>query len=155
MCFKDSVTRWLNCISILGHLQQWKLAQKCNKFAKVILLFCQIRNKPSKICQRLVKYCQSGEIAPNQVSLAYIDTTTIDNTATTTTTAASQNFYLSLFPHLSLRKPPLHQVSPLPLFFLILWCQMGWMLIQNNGTHGENYCTGQKRVELNKKSFSV
>ena len=46
-----------------------KLAQKWNKFAKVSLLFCQIRNKPSKICQRPVKYCQSGEISPHLVTL--------------------------------------------------------------------------------------
>ena len=55
--------------SIFGHLQQWKLAQYCHKFAKVGSLFCQIRNKPSKIGQQLVNFCQSGEILPNLVTL--------------------------------------------------------------------------------------
>ena len=42
--FASSTTRWLNYVSIFGQLQQWKLAQKCNKFAKVSLLFWQIWN---------------------------------------------------------------------------------------------------------------
>ena len=50
-------------------LQQWKFAQQCNKFAKIGLIFCQIRNEPSKFVQRLVKFCQSGEILPNLVTL--------------------------------------------------------------------------------------
>ena len=39
------------------------------KFAKVSLIFCQIRNKLSKICQGLVKFCQSGKNLPNLVTL--------------------------------------------------------------------------------------
>ena len=35
----------------------------------VMKQICQIRNKPSKNCQRLVKFCQSGEISPNLVTL--------------------------------------------------------------------------------------
>ena len=35
-----SVTRWLDYFSIFGHLQWWKLAQKCHKFGKVSLVFC-------------------------------------------------------------------------------------------------------------------
>ena len=50
------MTRWLNHVSIFGHLQQWKLAQKCNKFTKVGLLFCQIRNKLPKSCKRLENF---------------------------------------------------------------------------------------------------
>ena len=53
-----SVTRWLDYFSIFGHLQNWKLAQKCHKFPKVGSTFYQIRNKPSKICQKLIKICQ-------------------------------------------------------------------------------------------------
>ena len=30
---------------------------------------CQIQNKLSEICQRIVKFCQSGEISPNLVTL--------------------------------------------------------------------------------------
>ena len=37
------------------------LSHKCHKFAKVCSVFCQIRNKPSKICKILVNFCQSGE----------------------------------------------------------------------------------------------
>ena len=48
-----SVTRWLDCFSIYGHLQQRKLSQICHKFAKLGSAFCQLRNKPSKICQDL------------------------------------------------------------------------------------------------------
>ena len=46
-----------------------KLAQQCNNFAKVGSTFYQIRNKLPKICQRLVKCYQSGEILPNLVTL--------------------------------------------------------------------------------------
>ena len=31
--------------------------------------FCQKRNKPPKVCQKLVNFCQSGEISPNLVTL--------------------------------------------------------------------------------------
>ena len=48
----------------LVHLQHWKLAQICNKFAKVGSAFCQLINMPSK-------FCQSGEISPNLVTLEY------------------------------------------------------------------------------------
>ena len=37
--------------------------------AKVGSAFCQIRNKPSKIWQRLLNFCQRGEILPNLVTL--------------------------------------------------------------------------------------
>ena len=66
---RNTGTRWLNYVSIFGHLQQWKIAQKCKKFAKVGLLFCQKRNKPPTSSQRLVKLCHSGEISPNLVTL--------------------------------------------------------------------------------------
>ena len=47
--YTSSVTRWLYYLSIFCHLQQWKLAQWCHKFAKVGSAFCPIRNKLSKI----------------------------------------------------------------------------------------------------------
>ena len=60
----SSVTRWLDYLSIFGHLQQ------CHKFAQVGSVFCKIRNKLSKICQRLVntfdkvaKFAKSGHTA--------------------------------------------------------------------------------------------
>ena len=63
-----SVTR----IWLFGHLQQWKIAQWHKTFAKVGSKFCQILNKPSK-------FCQSGEISPNLVTLfsTYNDVTVI------------------------------------------------------------------------------
>ena len=39
------VTRWLAHFSIFGHLQPWKFAKQCHKFAKVGSTFCQISNK--------------------------------------------------------------------------------------------------------------
>ena len=38
-------------------------------FAKVGLKFCQILNKPSKDSQKVLNFCQSGEISPNLVTL--------------------------------------------------------------------------------------
>ena len=38
-------------------------------FSTVGTKFCQILNKPSKICPRLLKLCQSVEISPNLVTL--------------------------------------------------------------------------------------
>ena len=67
--YKSSVTIWLDHFSKFGHLQQWKLAQWCHKFAKVGSALCQIRDKPSKICQRLVNFCQSVKNLPNLVTL--------------------------------------------------------------------------------------
>ena len=46
--------------------------RKCNKFTKVGLTFYQIRNKPPKICQRLVKCCQRGKILPNLVTWLWL-----------------------------------------------------------------------------------
>ena len=67
--FVASVTRWLNYFKVCGNIQQRKLAQQHDIFAKVRLTFSQILNKPSKICPRLLKLCQSGEISPNLVTL--------------------------------------------------------------------------------------
>ena len=66
----DQCDQIVNYFSIFGHMQQWKLAQKCNKFAKVDSTFCQIRNKLSKICQWLANFCQSSKILPNLVVLS-------------------------------------------------------------------------------------
>ena len=49
-----SVSRWLNYFKVCGYLQQCILAQKHNTFAKIRLTFCQILNKPSKMCPRLL-----------------------------------------------------------------------------------------------------
>ena len=60
-----SVTRWLDCFSIYGHLQQRKLSQICHKFAKLSSAFCQLRNKSSKMCQdlktvaKVAEFCQT------------------------------------------------------------------------------------------------
>ena len=64
------MTRCLNYFKVCGHVQQWKFAQLHNILPKVRLKFYQILNKPSKICPRLLKLCQSAEIFPNLVTLA-------------------------------------------------------------------------------------
>ena len=67
--FTNSVTRWSAYFSVFGHLQQSKLAQKGHKFANVGSAIYKVKYKPSKICQRFVNFCQSGEISPNLVTL--------------------------------------------------------------------------------------
>ena len=64
-----SVTRWLDYFSIFGYLQQRKFGQLCTKFAKAGSTCCQIINKVSKICRRLVKFWQRGINSPNLVTL--------------------------------------------------------------------------------------
>ena len=66
---RTSVTRLLVYVFNLGHLQQWN-------FAQYHTLFCQSRckmlpklNKPSKYCQSLFNFYQSGKISPNLVTL--------------------------------------------------------------------------------------
>ena len=44
--------------SFFGRLQQWKFATLREMFAKVGLKFCKILNKPSKDCQRVLKFSQ-------------------------------------------------------------------------------------------------
>ena len=39
------------------------------KFAKVGSEFSQILNKPCKYCHRLLRFCQSGIMSPNLVTL--------------------------------------------------------------------------------------
>ena len=65
-----SVTRCVEYFSKFGHLQQCEFDQRHTKFTKEGSKFCVILNVPSKLCQRLVRFCQSGEISPNLVSLA-------------------------------------------------------------------------------------
>ena len=64
-----SVTRWIDYSSIFGQLHQHKVAQRLTKFAKVHLRLGQKLNESSKNSQRLLRFCQSGKISPNQVTL--------------------------------------------------------------------------------------
>ena len=50
-------------------IEHWKAAQKHFNFAKVGSKICQTLNIPSTIWQRFIKFCQSGEISPNLVTL--------------------------------------------------------------------------------------
>ena len=68
-CLGNSVTRWLDYFWKFGYLQQEKVAPKHNIFAKVGSKFCLTLNKPSTIWQRFIKFCQSGEISQNLVTL--------------------------------------------------------------------------------------
>ena len=58
------------------------LARWCHKFAKVCSAYCQIRNKPSKICQ-------SGEISSNMVTLLTMEQPSIGQ-------EVGQRFYINL-----------------------------------------------------------
>ena len=62
-------------ISIFGHLEQWKYAQKYEIFAKVGSQFCQILNSYSRKGQKLIKiipkwgnFAKSGHTAADQYS---------------------------------------------------------------------------------------
>ena len=59
-----SVTRWLDYFSAFGHLYEQTFAQWHRKFAKVAPKFCQVVNKPLKICPS-----QTVEIFPNLITL--------------------------------------------------------------------------------------
>ena len=65
----DSVTKCLEYFSLFGYLQRLEFAQNSLKIAKVGSKFCQTLNIPSKVCQRFLKLCPSGEISPNLVTL--------------------------------------------------------------------------------------
>ena len=64
-----SVTRWLDYFFNFGHLQQWKLTQYLKIIDRVGSKFCQMLNKPLQNWPWFLKYCQSGEILPNLVTL--------------------------------------------------------------------------------------
>ena len=64
-----SVTRWLDYFFNFGHLQQWKLTQYLKIIDRVGSKFCQMLNKPLQNWPWFLKYCQSGEILPNMVTL--------------------------------------------------------------------------------------
>ena len=63
----NSVTRWLDYLSIFIHL---KISRIMSQICQNWLAFCQIRKKHTKIDQKLVNFCQSGEILPNLVTLS-------------------------------------------------------------------------------------
>ena len=45
------------------------MSQNCQSRLSIL----PVRNKPPKICQRLVNFCQSGQISPNLVTLVQCD----------------------------------------------------------------------------------
>ena len=61
---------WLD---IFQHLHERKFAQWHTQNAKVVPKFYQIVNKPPKNRPRLWRFCQSGEISPNLVTLLSIN----------------------------------------------------------------------------------
>ena len=74
--FKCSLREWTSLwpdgfiiFSIIGHLDQWKFAQKYKIFARVGSQFCQIQNSYSRNGQTLFKFCPSCKISPNLVTL--------------------------------------------------------------------------------------
>ena len=58
-----SVTWRLYYFSIFGHLEQWKVAQKYEIFAKVGWRFCQFLNSYSRYGQNFLNLRLSGEIS--------------------------------------------------------------------------------------------
>ena len=64
-----SVTRWLDYFFNIWPFTTMKVCYFGKMFAKVGLKFCQLRNKPSKDCQRVSKFYQSDEPSPNLVTL--------------------------------------------------------------------------------------
>ena len=71
-CTKEWWPVWPDgCIIFLifGHLDQGNFAQEFNIFEKVCSQFCQMLNSYSRNDQKLLKFCPSGEILPNLVTL--------------------------------------------------------------------------------------
>ena len=66
-----SVTRLLVYVFNLGYLQQWNFAQYHTLFCQSRVKMLPTQNKPSK-------YCQSGEISPNLVTLEVESVTLIN-----------------------------------------------------------------------------
>ena len=63
----SSVNRWVYYFSIFAHLHEWKFAERHTKFVKL----CEILNELLKNCRKLFRFCQSGEISPNLVTLLF------------------------------------------------------------------------------------
>ena len=64
-----SVTRWLYYLFNIWPLKRMKFAQKHKKLSKEGLIFGQIQYELAKIAKDLRRFCQSGEISPNLVTL--------------------------------------------------------------------------------------
>ena len=63
-----SVTRWLDFFQYLA-IYNIKKLPKTYKICQNSFKCCQTLNKPLTICQRFLKFCQSGKISPNLVTL--------------------------------------------------------------------------------------
>ena len=72
---ESSVTRWVDYFAINGHLKQRKIAHLHKIYTKV-QIFTNYYINSQKIAKDLVnfaevvKFCRSGEISPNLVTLA-------------------------------------------------------------------------------------
>ena len=63
---------WSDGQSILQkfcYLLQWKNAQKLKNFVQTGSKFYQTLNEPTKVCLRVLTFCQSGEISTNLFTL--------------------------------------------------------------------------------------
>ena len=75
------MTRWPDCFFFIRSFSAMKICPIISKIAKVDSAFCQVRNKLSKICQRLVNVCKSGEFSPNLVTLpTYLPSNALSHT---------------------------------------------------------------------------
>ena len=67
----DQIARWF--FFNICPFSVMKICPIKSQIAKVCYAFCQIRNKPSKICLTLLNFCQNGKISPNLVTLPSTD----------------------------------------------------------------------------------
>ena len=88
-----SVTKWLDYFFKCWHFYNENLTIIRIFLAKVCSKQCQILNQPTKIFQRLLIFCLSGEILPNLVTLH----NTYYNRSLPVSLLATHTFSLSFF----------------------------------------------------------
>ena len=76
---RNSVTRWLVYLYNIWPFTTMTFAQYQQHFTNVGKISFQTLNEPSQNCQRLLIFCQSGEISPNLVTLVRNDGGTDDD----------------------------------------------------------------------------
>ena len=67
-----SATRWLDCFFNFWPLTTTTIFPIPKKYSKEVSNFCPMLNQHGNKCQRLLKFCPSGEFSPNLVTLLTI-----------------------------------------------------------------------------------
>ena len=65
----SSVTRWLDYLLILSHMQQWKFGQWHKCWPKQVHIFAQHKISPHIIAKDFKNIAKNGDILPNLVTL--------------------------------------------------------------------------------------